>query len=558
MPDLIRLYDTDESYISRFARVGWSSDRQGRLGGFYEEWLARLDALDYAALSPTDRIDFHLLRNAVEWSISGLALERRRLAEIDPVMPFRQAVQDLELSRRRMEPCDPEVAAGVLAGVAAQAKQSREQLVADKKKGDETSPEGLRLSAAAAQRAAGIIDDLSRVLADWSRFYQDFAPDFQWWTRVPREEAQRELSDLSKYLREDIAGLKGKDEDPLVGDPIGREALLADIKGEMLAYSPEELVKIGEAELAWCEEQMKVVAAEAGFPDDWKQALAKVKDAHVPPGEQAALVRDEARAMIARLKERDLVTIPPLCEQLWRVEMHSVETQRTLPYAVYGGQYMGVSYAAESMSHEHKLMAMRGNNRHFTHIVTPHELIPGHHLQGYYAARERAYRRTFSTPFLVEGWALYWEMRLWDTGWAGATGQDEAMDRIGMLFWRMHRAARIIVSLKFHLGEMSPGEMVDFLVDRVGHERSGATAEVRRYIGGDYSPLYQCGYMIGGLQLSALRQELVVPGTMTEKQFNDAVLGQNSIPIEMIRAALLHQRLEKDWEPSWKFIKTEK
>ena len=30
-------------------------------------------------------------------------------------------------------------------------------------------------------------------------------------------------------------------------------------------------------------------------------------------------------------------------------------------------------------------MAMRGNNVHFTRIVTPHELIPGHHLQGFAA-----------------------------------------------------------------------------------------------------------------------------------------------------------------------------
>jgi uncharacterized protein (DUF885 family) len=204
------------------------------------------------------------------------------------------------------------------------------------------------------------------------------------------------------------------------------------------------------------------------------------------------------------------------------------------------------------MPHSDKLMSMRGNNRHFTHIVAPHELIPGHHLQGFYAEREHPYRSMFYTPFFVEGWALYWEMNLWDAGWAGATGQDPAMDRIGMLFWRMHRAARIIVSLKFHLGDMTPQQMVDFLVDRVGHERSGATAEVRRFIGGGYSPLYQCGYMIGGLQLRALRHDLVDSGKMNEKAFNDAVVRENAIPIEMVRADLIGQSLPRDWSPSWR------
>ena len=131
------------------------------------------------------------------------------------------------------------------------------------------------------------------------------------------------------------------------------------------------------------------------------------------------------------------------------------------------------------MKNDDKLMSMRGNNKAFTRIVVAHELIPGHHLQSFMSERNRSYRGTFHTPFFVEGWALYWELRLWDLGY-GTTPQE----RIGMLFWRMHRCARIIVSLKFHLGEMKPQEMIDFLVDRVGHERFGATSEVRRFIGG--------------------------------------------------------------------------
>jgi uncharacterized protein (DUF885 family) len=554
MPDLIRRYAEDESYIERFERLDWSQQRQRRLEEYYDEWLARLDGLEYRSLPTADRIDFHLLRTRLKWNKDGIALERRRLEEMSDVLPFREAIENLETARVRMENCDPMAAAAVLSGAAEKVKKTLERVKGGMKKEADRPEDAIVLSASAAARAAGVIDGLNGTIDRWQRFYDEFVPGFDWWTRRPRDKAQDQLKDLAKYLREEVAGLKGKDEDPLVGDPIGREALLADIRGEMLAYSPEELIAIGEKQLAWCEEEMKKAAADTGYPDDWKAALAKVKEAHVAPGEQASFVRDESRAMIAFLKERDLVSIPKLCEESWRVEMHSVETQKTLPYAVYGGQYMGVSFAAASMSHEDKLMSMRGNNRHFTHIVAPHELIPGHHLQGFFAQREREYRRrVFSTPFLVEGWALYWEFRFWELDWAGKTGQDEAMDRIGMLFWRSHRAARIIVSLKFHLGQMTPQEMVDFLVDRVGHERSGATAEVRRYIGGHYSPLYQCGYMIGGIQLRALHRELVESGTMTDKQFNNAVLMENSVPIEMIRASLKGVQLEKDWEPRWRF-----
>ncbi len=53
---------------------------------------------------------------------------------------------------------------------------------------------------------------------------------------------------------------------------------------------------------------------------------------------------------------------------------------------------------------------------------------------------------------------------------------------------------------------------------------------MRRYVGPDYSPLYQCGYMIGALQLRALQREIVGSGQMTDKQFHDTVLTYGSIP----------------------------
>ena len=121
-----------------------------------------------------------------------------------------------------------------------------------------------------------------------------------------------------------------------------------------------------------------------------------------------------------------------------------------------------------------------------------------------------------------------------------------------MLFWRMHRAARIIFSLSFHLERMTPQEAVDFLVDRVGHERANAEAEVRRSFSGDYSPLYQVGYMWGGFQFRALYAELVESGQMTAREFHDAVLKGGRMPVEMVRARLTGQALTRDHEAEWR------
>jgi uncharacterized protein (DUF885 family) len=154
----------------------------------------------------------------------------------------------------------------------------------------------------------------------------------------------------------------------------------------------------------------------------------------------------------------------------------------------------------------------------------------------------------FTTPFYVEGWSLYWEMALWDMDFP-----TSPEDRVGMLFWRMHRAARILFSLNFHLGKWSAQECVDFLVNKVGHERDNAAAEVRRSFLGQDRPLYQAAYMLGGLQIRALRRELVSSGKMTDREFHDAILKENAIPIEMIRADLTNEKLTPNFTSSWKF-----
>ena len=54
--------------------------------------------------------------------------------------------------------------------------------------------------------------------------------------KKPNQEALGALEDYAKFLREEIAGLKGKDEDPLVGDPIGGETLAQDFKTMVIDY----------------------------------------------------------------------------------------------------------------------------------------------------------------------------------------------------------------------------------------------------------------------------------------------------------------------------------
>jgi uncharacterized protein (DUF885 family) len=199
------------------------------------------------------------------------------------------------------------------------------------------------------------------------------------------------------------------------------------------------------------------------------------------------------------------------------------------------------------MGHDDKMMSMRGNTPHFNFATVHHELVPGHHMQAFMSDRFNTHRgRLNRTPFWGEGWALYWEFQLWS-----ADFPRNDPDKIGMLFWRLHRAARIIFSLNYHLGNWTPEQAVDFLVERVGHERANAEAEVRRTT--IDAPLYQIAYMIGALQFRQLYEDLVESGVMTAREFHDSIMLGGRLPVELVRSRLTGQPLTRDFRSQWRF-----
>lgn len=542
MADVVERYVFDRMALERKYGIPTSAEQRDRLRRFDEDDLHQLDGIDFDSLDQSGKVDYLLLTSKLRFESRQLDHEQKQIAEIRPLIPFAEAIVALEQSRHRMEKIDPEQCAKALSDISRQIADVRRDLEGKLKDGPAHS-----ISKVIADRAARTMDELHETLKQWDRFYADYNPEFTWWTKQEYPKVDIALDGYAKFLRTKLAGYSNAEDDPVIGDPIGRDALLDALDAEMIPYTPEELLDIADKEFAWCEVEMKQAARDLGCGDDWHKALAKVTADHVNPGDQPALIKELADEATKFVEDRDLVTIPALCKETWRMEMMTPQRQKVNPYFL-GGEEIQVSYPTDSMSYEDKLMSMRGNNRSFCRATVFHELIPGHCLQGFMARRYNAHRRAFTTPFLIEGWALYWEMRMWDLGFP-----RNAADRVGMLFWRAHRCARIIFSIKFHLGQMTAPQAIDFLVERVGHERRNATAEVRRSVSGEYGPLYQAAYMLGALQLRALRGELVDDRKMTDKQFNDAVLRENSIPIEMIRADLTGQKLTRTFKSTWRF-----
>jgi hypothetical protein len=539
MPTAVARYSTDRQTLERYYSTRHSHERQQAVDQFAATWLEVLDhQVPFESLDVNGRVDWLLLRAKLQEDLRSSTATKKREAEIARLVPFADSILSLDDDLRRFAFVDGADAARRISTLA----DDLERLTAEITSGKLTAPP------TAGRRAARFTEGLRETLKRWRDFYNGYDPMFTWWVGEPWNRADTALEAYAKLLDERIAGVSASDKDTIVGDPVGLEAVEDALASEFIPYTPEELIAIGRKEFAWCKEQMRACSRKLGYGDDWRKALDHVKNDHVKPGQQPALIRDLAYEAVDYVGRQDLITIPDAATNTWRMEMMSPERQRVNPFFL-GGDTMIVSYPTDTMTEEQKLMSMRGNNIHFARATVFHELIPGHYLQQYMSERYRPWRSEFSTPFWVEGWAFYWEMLLWDLDFPRSPE-----DRIGMLFWRMHRAARVIFSLSFHLGQMTAPQAVDFLVNEVGHERENAAGEVRRsFESNDYGPLYQCAYQLGALQFRALHAEMVDSGKMTNRQFHDAVLKLNSIPVEMIRASLMQQKLPKNFAAQWKF-----
>ena len=307
------------------------------------------------------------------------------------------------------------------------------------------------------------------------------------WNTYPDDVATAQIQSMFMGSSGHRANILGKDWDRIgIGAYKGKDGkkmwtvLFADRCGSGPVASkpnrtPEELIALAETEFAWCDQEMRRPRARWDSATTGRRRSRRPRRARAawrqPADDSGSTPRGDRLPSRERSRHR--------AAGRRRVAAHDHDDAgasagepvlhgRGTDQRFVSDQHDGVRGAHP----EHARQQRPG----FSHATAFHEMIPGHNLVGFMGARFNDYRANLSGggPFFGEGWPLYWELILYDMGF------DKTPERqVGALFWRMHRCARIIFSLKFHLGQWSPQEAIDFLVDRVGHERDNATRRSR-------------------------------------------------------------------------------
>ena len=156
-----------------------------------------------------------------------------------------------------------------------------------------------------------------------------------------------------------------------------------------------------------------------------------------------------------------------------------------------------------------------------------HETVPGHHYQIALEAenpdvpRFRQSRALGGISALSEGWALYAERLVAESGWYD--GDPEGL--LGQLNAELFRARRLVVDTGLHAKHWTRQQAIDY-----GLEAS----EVERYV---VNPGQACSYMIGQLQILEIRDRTrtALGDKFSPKDFHRAVLGTGTVPLELLK-----------------------
>jgi len=167
--------------------------------------------------------------------------------------------------------------------------------------------------------------------------------------------------------------------------------------------------------------------------------------------------------------------------------------------------------------------------------IAYHEGIPGHHLQisiGQELPGLPAFRRHTEYTAFVEGWALYAERLAKELGF-----YQDPYSNYGRLENEMWRAIRLVVDTGVHEKHWSRDRMVEFFRRYTAMDEPNIQTEVDRYIAW---PGQALAYKLGQLEILKLRDQArqKLGKRFDIRAFHDEVLGHGALPLDVLDSLL--------------------
>ena len=179
---------------------------------------------------------------------------------------------------------------------------------------------------------------------------------------------------------------------------------------------------------------------------------------------------------------------------------------------------------------------LREHNNYMLQILSIHEAIPGHCLQGVYNSKNQSgiVKSVFQNGAMIEGWAVYVERMMLEHGW----GNNEPELWLMFYKWSLRECTNVIVDYGLHCLNFSKNDIVNLLVNEAFQEPAQVEEKYRR---ARLSQVQLCSYINGATDILALKEAYQKKRgkDFTIKDFHERFLSYGSAPVKYIKELML-------------------
>ena len=507
-----------------------------RRADFDRNTLERLKAIDRAALSDADRVNYDMFRRTVSDDLAELAFRTWRMplnaegsfhsgfARLPVTVPlFTTRDYDNYLARLRAFPTyarqhTENMREGLRSGfVQPQAilkgfeDTITTHLVADIEKSAfwkpfASFPRGVSEADRGRLRAAGRTVIQQDVLPAYQAFF-----DFMTKEYIPGARPSIAASDL----------------------PQGREYYAWCVKHfTTLDVTPEEVHAIGLKEVARIRAEMDEVVKQVKWEKSFAEFLVFLRtDPRFYPKSAEELLKEAS--FIAKKMDGQL---PAFFKTLPRQPYGVEPVPLDIAPKYTAGRYSGAPIESNRAGmYWVNTVALNTRTLYTLEALTLHEAVPGHHLQT--ALQQELqnvpeFRRHDYVNAFGEGWGLYSERLGLEAGF-----YKDPYSNFGRLTYEMWRACRLVVDTGMHAKGWTRDQALEYLASNTALSIHEVTTETDRYIGW---PGQALAYKMGELKIRELRKraEDALGPRFDIRLFHDAVLQNGSVPLSVLEAQI--------------------
>lgn len=178
---------------------------------------------------------------------------------------------------------------------------------------------------------------------------------------------------------------------------------------------------------------------------------------------------------------------------------------------------------------------LREYNYWMLQILNIHEAIPGHYTQMIHANKSPSLiKRLFRNDAMIEGWAVYGERMMLESGYGGNTPEMWLM----YSKWNLRSVCNVILDYSTHVLGMSQADAMQLLTKEAFQTETEASEKWRRV---QLTSVQLASYFSGYSEIMELREQRkqALGEKFNLKAFHEEFLSHGSAPIKVIKQLML-------------------